>query len=77
MILATRIRPMNVHRILSTFRSVRRLRGFSWILKTEMETPLAPVLAFIVFSEIPGIETLVGGSVVLIAILLSAGDRVK
>ncbi len=36
-----------------------------------LETPLAPVFAFIVFAEIPDIATFLGGSVVLFAVLFS------
>ncbi|MEM9045494.1 MAG: EamA family transporter [Pseudomonadota bacterium] len=36
-----------------------------------LETPLAPLLAFVILSEIPPIATLIGGAVVLLAVLMS------
>jgi len=40
-------------------------------LLSTLETPLAPVFAFILFTEIPNIATFFGGSVVLLAVLIS------
>lgn len=40
-------------------------------LLSILETPLAPVFAFIVFAEIPNAETFLGGSAVLFAVLYS------
>ncbi|MEO9515992.1 MAG: DMT family transporter [Rhizobiaceae bacterium] len=40
-------------------------------LLSALETPLAPILAFLVFAEVPGTATFLGGSMVLIAVLFS------
>ena len=44
-------------------------------LLSALETPLAPVLAFMVLAEVPGLETFLGGAVVLIAVLITVGER--
>lgn len=46
-------------------------------LLSALETPLAPVLAFMVFSEMPNVETFVGGSIVLAAILFSTRGSLR
>jgi len=40
-------------------------------LLSSLETPLAPVFAYLLFSEVPGPATLFGGSIVLLAVLYS------
>lgn len=49
----------------------KRVPSGQTALLSTLETPLAPVFAFIVFTEVPGIATFVGGLVVLAAVLLS------
>lgn len=46
-------------------------------LLSALETPLAPILAFIVFTEVPSIATFLGGSVVLLAVLFSIRNDVR
>lgn len=40
-----------------------------------LETPLAPILAFIILTEVPSLPTLIGGTVVLTAVLFSLRER--
>ena len=49
----------------------KRVPSGQTALLSVLEAPLAPVLAFIVFTEVPNIATILGGSVVLIAVLMS------
>ncbi len=49
----------------------KRVPSGQTALLSILETPLAPVFAFIVLSEIPNIPTFLGGSVVLFAVLFS------
>ncbi len=49
----------------------KRVPSGQTALLCALETPLAPVLAFIVFTEVPSMATILGGSVVLIAVLMS------
>lgn len=44
-------------------------------LLSALETPLAPVLALMVFAEVPGAATILGGALVLIAVLITIRDR--
>ena len=54
----------------------KRVPSGQTALISALETPLAPILAFAVFAEVPGNATFVGGAVVLVAILISIrGDR--
>jgi len=53
----------------------KRVPAGQTALLSALETPLAPVFAFIIFAEIPGIPTFVGGAVVLMAVLLSIRDE--
>lgn len=46
----------------------RRLPAAETALLSALETPLAPVWAWLMFSEIPAVLTLVGGVIVLIAV---------
>ncbi|WP_164662115.1 DMT family transporter [Tropicibacter sp. Alg240-R139] len=49
----------------------KRVPSGQTALISALETPLAPILAFVVFAEFPSTATLVGGAVVLIAVLVS------
>ncbi|MGI9451624.1 MAG: DMT family transporter [Geminicoccaceae bacterium] len=53
----------------------KRVPSGQTALLSALETPLAPVLAFLVFAEIPSFETFLGGSVILAAVLLSLGNE--
>lgn len=44
-------------------------------LLSTLEMPLAPVLAFAILAEIPGVRTIIGGLLVMFAILFSARDN--
>jgi drug/metabolite transporter (DMT)-like permease len=46
----------------------RRLPAAETALLSALETPLAPVWAWMMFSEIPAMLTLVGGVIVLLAV---------
>lgn len=52
----------------------KRVPSGQTALLSALETPLAPLLAFAVLAEVPSIPTLVGGTVVLIAVLASLGS---
>lgn len=49
----------------------KRVPSGQTALLGALETPLAPILAFFVLSEIPPTATLIGGTIVLVAVLLS------
>jgi drug/metabolite transporter (DMT)-like permease len=49
----------------------RRLQPPETSLLSSVETPLAPVLAFLVLSELPSSSTFYGGLVVLAAVIAS------
>lgn len=49
----------------------KRVPSGQTALLSALETPLAPILAFIVFAELPSMVTFLGGIVVLMAVLLS------
>ena len=49
----------------------KRVPSGQTALLSALETPLAPVLAFLVLTEVPNAATLVGGSLVFLAILAS------
>jgi drug/metabolite transporter (DMT)-like permease len=53
----------------------KRIPSGQTALLSCLETPLAPVFAFMLFTEIPNIATFLGGSVVLFAVLLSIRVR--
>jgi len=55
----------------------KRVPSGQTALLSALETPLAPLLAFVVFAERPGMTTIVGGTVVLIAVLLSIRNEAK
>lgn len=49
----------------------KRVPSGQTALLSSLETPLAPVFAFMLFSEVPSTATFIGGSVVLFAVLFS------
>lgn len=49
----------------------KRVPSGQTALLGALETPLAPILAFLILSEIPPTATLIGGAIVLVAVLLS------
>jgi drug/metabolite transporter (DMT)-like permease len=49
----------------------KRVPSGQTALLSSLETPLAPVFAFLLFTEIPSTATFLGGSVVLVAVLVS------
>ncbi|MEM7169261.1 MAG: DMT family transporter [Pseudomonadota bacterium] len=49
----------------------KRVPSGQTALLSALETPLAPIFAFLLFAEIPGTPTFLGGAVVLLAVLLS------
>lgn len=49
----------------------KRIPSGQTALLSTLETPLAPVFAFVLFTEIPNTATFMGGSVVLVAVLFS------
>jgi len=49
----------------------KRIPSGQTALLSSLETPLAPVLAFMLLAEVPGIATFLGGSLVLFAVLFS------
>ena len=49
----------------------KRVPSGQTALLGSLETPLAPAFAFIIFAEIPSFATLIGGSIVFLAILFS------
>ncbi len=49
----------------------KRVPSGQTALLSALETPLAPIFAFMLFAEVPSTATFVGGSVVLLAVLLS------
>ncbi len=55
----------------------KRVPSGQTALLSALETPLAPLLAFAIFAEVPGMATFVGGTVVLIAVLLSIRNEAK
>ncbi|MEQ8346964.1 MAG: DMT family transporter [Sneathiellaceae bacterium] len=49
----------------------KRIPASQTALLSALETPLAPVFAFILFTEVPDVATFIGGAVVLAAVLVS------
>ena len=52
----------------------KRVPSGQTALISALETPLAPILAFVVFVEVPAAMTVVGGSLVFVAVLWSIKD---
>ncbi len=55
----------------------KRIPSGQTALLSALETPLAPVFAFLVFTEIPTGATFLGGSVVLFAVLFSIRNKTQ
>lgn len=53
----------------------KRVPSGQTALLSALETPLAPVFAFLLLAEIPNSATFLGGSIVLLAVLLSIRNR--
>lgn len=53
----------------------KRVPSGQTALLSSLETPLAPVFAFFLFSEVPGLATLVGGSLICVAVVASIRSR--
>lgn len=53
----------------------KRVPSGQTALLSALETPLAPMFAFLVFAEIPSITTFSGGAVVLVAVVLSVRNE--
>ena len=49
----------------------KRVPSGQTALLSSLETPLAPILAFLVLAEVPSTATFLGGTVVLLAVLMS------
>lgn len=49
----------------------KRIPSGQAALLSSLETPLAPIFAFLLLAEIPNVATCLGGSIVLLAVLLS------
>ena len=49
----------------------KRVPAGQTALLSSLETPLAPIFAFLLFSEVPGVATFAGGAMVLGAVLVS------
>ncbi|MEM9763624.1 MAG: EamA family transporter, partial [Pseudomonadota bacterium] len=49
----------------------RRVPSGQTALLGALETPLAPILAFLILAEVPPAATLIGGAIVLAAVLAS------
>ncbi len=56
---------------ISLAEGAKRVPSGQTALLSALETPLAPFFAFLLFTEIPGNTTLLGGAIVLIAVLTS------
>lgn len=53
----------------------KRIPSGQTALLSALETPLAPLFAFLLFTEIPGNMTVLGGAIVLIAVFASIRDE--
>ncbi|MEM9138375.1 MAG: DMT family transporter, partial [Pseudomonadota bacterium] len=49
----------------------KRVPSGQTALLSALETPLAPIFAFVLLAEVPGTATLIGGGMVLIAVLIA------
>ncbi len=54
----------------------KRIPSGQTALLSALETPLAPVFAFVLFMEVPSLATLQGGSLVVLAVLFSIRNGV-
>ena len=55
----------------------KRVPSGQTALLSALETPLAPIFAFMLFTEVPTLATFLGGSVVLSAVLLSIQNETR
>ena len=55
----------------------RRLPASETALLSSMETPLAPIWAYLLFAEIPAVLTVIGGTVILLAVFSSQAFPLK
>lgn len=55
----------------------KRVPSGQTALLSALETPLAPIFAFMLFAEVPSLATFIGGSVVLLAVLLSIQNETR
>lgn len=55
----------------------KRVPSGQTALLSALETPLAPIFAFMLFMEVPSTATFLGGSVVLFAVLLSIKNETR
>ncbi|MEP5152470.1 DMT family transporter [Planktotalea sp.] len=62
---------------ISLAEGAKRVPSGQTALLSALETPLAPFFAFILFMEIPGNATVLGGAIVLLAVLASINSEVK
>jgi len=53
----------------------KRVPASQTALLSALETPLAPILAFVILAELPAMATFIGGTVVLIAVLISIRNQ--
>lgn len=53
----------------------KRVPSGQTALLSALETPLAPIFAFLLFAELPSDATALGGTVVLVAVLSSIGKK--
>ncbi len=53
----------------------KRVPSGQTALLSTLETPLAPFLAFLLFTEVPSVATVIGGAFVLIAVLSSINTK--
>ena len=56
---------------------VRRIPAAEGALLGALETPLAPIWAFLLFTEIPTLATFGGGAIILVAIIWSQLPALK
>ena len=55
----------------------KRVPSGQTALLSTLETPLAPIFAFILITEVPNIETFLGGLIVLFAVLVSIRNNTR
>lgn len=53
----------------------KRVPAGQTALLSALETPLAPVLAFLIFTEVPNQASFIGGAIVLVAVLASIREE--
>ncbi len=55
----------------------KRLPSAETALLSSLETPLAPVFAFVLLSELPGLQTIIGGTIIFAAVAWSQVQLAK